>query len=166
VRNVLSDASQNKIQPNEFTKVADKLIDLYKSSECWNKFNKSNELLSAIKNEKKVLGVISNFDPRLHELFTNMKLSQQFDFILTSYEANVEKPNEEIFKLALEKANKFSVLNIQPNEALHIGNEIDKDYDAAKKAGWSASLINSENESSYKNIEHFWSVINSQEMRF
>lgn len=162
VRNVFEKSSRTPLDPAIFSTIAQELIFLYKTDQCWEKFAKSNELIAALKDAGKVVGVISNFDPRLHDLIRNMKLPA-FDFVLTSYEASIEKPNPEIFNLAVKQ----SKLNMKPKEALHIGNEIEKDFHAAKQANWSSVLINSTEDGvqpSFKNVEHFWNVITTEEL--
>lgn len=166
VTQVLSEVSRNKIAQADLEKVAKELIRKYETEECWGKFNKTDELIDAMRKANKILGVISNFDPRLHNLLTNMELLD-FHFELTSFEAKVEKPNPEIFDLAMKKAStilyppEFQDLNvIKPNECLHIGNEKENDSEAAKKAGWSSVLI-AEN-GDFKNIEEFYKALSSE----
>ncbi|CAO1416453.1 unnamed protein product [Diamesa hyperborea] len=111
-----------------------------------------------MKDSGKIVGVISNFDPRLKDLLNDMEL-QSFDFILTSYEAGVEKPNPKIFDLALYESKKI-VKNevILPHECLHIGNELVKDYQGARNVGWKSVLINSDTNVNpqYKDIKELY----------
>lgn len=168
VQNVLKDASSNKIDPNEFIKVAEKLIDLYETDEVWGKFERTNELINAMKKDNKTVGVISNFDPRLINILRRMKL-MNFDFIITSYEARCEKPDIKIFNLALERAAGFQFGLVYPGESLHIGNEIEKDCEGALDAGWSSILINSEKQMKevlcFKDIAEFYVKINNEELQ-
>lgn len=156
VINVLSLSSREKIDEILLESVASKLISQYKSKECYGKFEKSNELIKAFKDAGKVVGIISNFDPRLHDLLTDMELPK-FDFVVTSYEAGVEKPNAKIFHKAIEA----SKLNCDPSEALHIGNEMEKDFKGAINAGWKAILIKPEAkvQPSFNSVEHLWDSI-------
>lgn len=162
VMNVFTETSRDKIDKNLLESVALKLISQYKSQECWGKFNKSNELIESLKDSGKCVGVISNFDPRLHELLVDMELPK-FDFVITSYEAGAEKPQKEIFQKAIEA----SKLHCDPSEAIHIGNEVEKDFEGARNAGWSAILINSEAKvkPSFKNVEDFWNVITGRDFK-
>lgn len=89
-------------------------------------------------NELFKIGVISNFDHRLGQLLTNMKMNQYFDFIINSYDAGCEKPQKEIFTKAIESSN---LLNLKETECLHIGDTPSIDYIGAKAAGWHAALI-------------------------
>lgn len=146
-------------------KIAQVLINIYKTNECWGKFNKTDELLMELKNSGKILGVISNFDPRLKDLLNDMEL-KSFDFILTSYEAGMEKPNPKIFELALNETKKINNDEILPHECLHIGNELVKDYQAAKNVGWKSVLINSESHVNpqFKDIKEFYELLNKGPM--
>lgn len=162
VVNVLVQSSRVEIDKRTLLKVASKLIEQFSTKECWGKFEKSNELIAALKDSGKTVGVISNFDPRLHDILKDMEMPK-LDFVVTSYEAGVEKPKEEIFKRAIVASG----LSIEPHEALHIGNEVQKDFDGAKNAGWSAILINSAEtkiKPNFKDIQEFWDVITSRDI--
>lgn len=168
VVDVLTDASKKKVDPRDFKSIADVLIDKYETQECWSKFSCADDLIQALKNDGKTVGVISNFDQRLHELLKNMGLYYNFDFVITSYEADAEKPDRKIFQCALDKALGINMNMIYPNESLHIGNEIDKDYQGALEAGWSAILLNAEKQidhkHSFQDIEKFWQIINCEKL--
>lgn len=60
----------------------------------------------------------------------------QWDFGVFSGLEGVEKPNPKIYEIALEKAG-----NIPPEEALHIGDSMRKDYLPAKSLGMHALLL-------------------------
>lgn len=87
----------------------------------------------------------------------------KFDFVATSYEADCEKPNPKIFKYA----EKISKQKFAPEEALHIGNEVEKDLEGAAAAGWSSLLISPEakREPHFKHIEDFWNQITTKEIQ-
>ena len=82
------------------------------------------------------LGLISNFDERLHPLIENLGIAQHFDFILTSREAGESKPSRGLFDAALVKAG-----NCSPSEAVHIGDSFKNDVTGAADAGWHAIFI-------------------------
>lgn len=161
VSNVFTESSREKIDPKVLEPIAASLINQYKSRECWGKFEKTNELIQGLKDAGKIVGVISNFDPRLHELMIDMKVPQ-LDFVVTSYEAGFMKPNPGIFHKAIEAAG------CDPSEALHIGNEVDKDYEGARSAGWNAVLISPEANAiqpSFKSVEAFWEAARGGELK-
>lgn len=91
-----------------------------------------------IKSDKRKLGVIANFDPRLPALLQNTKLDQYLDFALNSYEVKAEKPAPEIFQRAMEVSG---LPNLRPEECLHVGDGPTTDYLAAKELGWHSALV-------------------------
>lgn len=117
--------------------IAAKLIEDFRTSKCWTVAPAGDRLLCALQNKEKTVGVISNFDPRLTDILQSVKIKDYFDFIITSYQVGYSKPDERIFKHALEQCDTL----VKPSEALHIGDDYQKDYEGAKAAGWHALLI-------------------------
>ncbi|CAK1554036.1 unnamed protein product [Leptosia nina] len=113
------------------------LIEDYKTPKCWCAADGALDLLTHIRNQGIELGVISNFDPRLHEVLHQLNLTTYFKFVLTSYEVGYNKPDKAIFQLA-KMQTKF---NISSEECLHIGDDYEKDFEGAKGAGWEAILV-------------------------
>ncbi|XP_050361382.1 rhythmically expressed gene 2 protein-like [Nymphalis io] len=97
----------------------------------------SEELIKLLKQSDITIGVISNFDPRLHEILFNLNLNKYFEFIITSYEAGISKPDKKIFQIAQGICKKY----IDSSQCLHIGDDITNDYHGAKEAGWHALLV-------------------------
>lgn len=118
--------------------ISSKLIEMYKSSQCWQQCYGALGLLSYLRNRGITLGVLSNFDERLPVLLENTKLRHYFRFVITSYEAGFEKPDERIFNEALCQAK---IPNLKPEQCLHIGDTAALDYLGARKAGWHSALI-------------------------
>lgn len=168
VSNALLNSAVRPIDASIVKPVAEHLIQQFQTKECWAHFGKSIELVSSLKQMDKIVGVVSNFDPRLHTLLGDMDL--QFDFVATSYELDAEKPNPKIFKQALEMASLHGAGNqrVEPSECLHLGNELEKDYEGARNAGWSSILINSKDkaEPSFASIEDFFEAIKTKEISF
>ena len=67
-------------------------------------------------------------------------LSQYVNFLVTSEEAGVEKPDPKIFKLALSK------LNLNASEVIMIGDNEEKDIAGAKQLGIKSYCIKAENQ--------------------
>lgn len=167
VSNALLNSAAQPIDASAIKPVAEALVQQYQTKECWAHFEKSNELIDKLKKLNKTVGVISNFDPRLHTLLADLGL--RFDFIATSYELNAEKPSSEIFQKALETA-KLHVTGdkrIEPSECLHLGNELVKDFEGARNAGWSSILINSKDKAdpSFASVEDFFEAITTKEIK-
>ncbi|CAM9360926.1 unnamed protein product [Choristocarpus tenellus] len=84
------------------------------------------------------LGVVSNFDERLHPLLRSLGVYDMFDFVLTSRECGMEKPNPLIFEEALRLAGVVSGNGIT---GVHIGDTFSRDIMGASAAGWEAVLV-------------------------
>lgn len=115
--------------------IAEQLLAEFRTSACWTHVPCAAELVQSIREADKCVGVISNFDPSLTQVLDAMGFGGKFDFILTSYEAGVMKPDPGIFDVPVRK------MEISPKEALHIGNKLDLDYMGARNSGWSSLLV-------------------------
>lgn len=81
------------------------------------------------------LGLISNIDGDIRKLIYDLKLSLYIDFAVVSSEIGHEKPHPDIFLSALNKAQ------VQPSEAIHVGDQIEADVEGAKAVGINPVLI-------------------------
>lgn len=81
------------------------------------------------------LGVISNFDSRLHRVLSVLNLSDYFTSITLSSEVGAAKPSHLIFEAALAKHR------CEPHLAWHIGDSEAEDYAGARAAGLKAILL-------------------------
>jgi putative hydrolase of the HAD superfamily len=120
--------------------LAVKLIEHFKTDECWTVTPGSVKLLERLKNNNVKLGVISNFDPRLRDLLRLFDLYQYFDVIVLSHEVQLSKPDKAIFDIAL-KQSALPKTDCNSSSLLHIGDNEKLDYVGAISAGWSARLI-------------------------
>ncbi|MDO5834920.1 MAG: TIGR02253 family HAD-type hydrolase [Methanobacterium sp.] len=85
------------------------------------------------------MGVISNgLTIKQWEKLIRLGLYHFFNEVVTSQEAGSEKPECEIFQLALER------MDCKAEESVMIGNKFSEDILGATKAGMSAILVNSE----------------------
>ncbi|XP_017491846.1 PREDICTED: rhythmically expressed gene 2 protein-like [Rhagoletis zephyria] len=158
--------SGSLIPEEKLGNLANHLLELYKTSLCWQNCNGSIDLLNYLRLQQQLaptnqsdnevgnnqsnnkspisLGVIANFDPRLDILLRNLKIQHYFDFAINSYDSNVEKPNPEIFHFAMRLSG---LKDLKPEECLHIGDGPTTDYLAAKNVGWNSALIHEKNAS-------------------
>jgi putative hydrolase of the HAD superfamily len=81
------------------------------------------------------LGVISNFDSRLHNVLQELKLGDFFQSVTISSEVGAAKPEATIFQKALEKHN------CDPAAAWHVGDSWSEDIEGAKAVGMRAVRI-------------------------
>ena len=75
------------------------------------------------------LAVISNFDGRLRFILQHLGISNYFSYIFISSELGADKPDPEIFRRALK------IMHLDANEVLHVGDDPERDWKAAKEAG-------------------------------
>jgi putative hydrolase of the HAD superfamily len=75
------------------------------------------------------LAVVSNFDGRLRLILQNLGISKYFAHVFISSELGADKPDPEIFRRAL------MVMHLDGNEVLHVGDDPERDWKAAKEAG-------------------------------
>ena len=77
------------------------------------------------------LAVISNFDGRLRFILEHLGISKFFTHIFISSEIGADKPDPEIFRRALK------LIDLEPDEVLHVGDDPQRDWEAASEAGLS-----------------------------
>lgn len=130
--------SDFNIEGKKLDAISSHLIELYRTSTCWQQCYGCLNLLSYLTSKKIPMGIISNFDPRLSTTLLNTKLRHYFRFVLTSYEVGFEKPDLKIFEQAMIASN---LKNLQPEECLHIGDTPLLDYFGARNSNWNAFLI-------------------------
>ncbi len=81
------------------------------------------------------LGVISNFYGNLPRVLEEAGMACLFDSVLDSTIEGFRKPAPEIFALAAAR------LQLAPRELLHIGDSLEQDVFAAKRAGFQAAWL-------------------------
>jgi len=77
------------------------------------------------------LAVISNFDGRLRLILEHLGISNFFRHVFISSELGADKPDPEIYQRALQ------FIDLKPNEVLHVGDDPERDWEAASAAGLS-----------------------------
>ena len=75
------------------------------------------------------LAVISNFDGRLRLILQNLGISKYFAHVFISSELGADKPDPAIFRRALK------LMHLDADEVLHVGDDPERDWKAAKEAG-------------------------------
>ena len=91
------------------------------------------EVLDVLKQlrERFQLAVISNFDGRLRLILQNVGISKYLAHVFISSELGADKPDPEIFRRALK------LMHLNAKEVLHVGDDPERDWKAAKEAGLS-----------------------------
>ena len=75
------------------------------------------------------LAAVSNFDGRLRMIFEHLGISRYFRHVFLSSELGADKPDPAIYRRALE------VSGFAPGEVVHIGDDPERDWAAARAAG-------------------------------
>jgi putative hydrolase of the HAD superfamily len=75
------------------------------------------------------LAVISNFDGRLRFILQHLGISKYFAHVFISSELGADKPDPEIFRRAV------TIMHLNADEVLHVGDDPERDWKAAKAAG-------------------------------
>ncbi|KAL6711257.1 hypothetical protein ACN47E_005788 [Coniothyrium glycines] len=133
-----------------------------------------------------IVGIISNSDDRVPGVLESFGLkigSRRFgvtdchgkqtlpqeedvDFVVMSYDVGFEKPDHRIFDAAvgmLESSLKDHGEDLTPDdfEKLYVGDEVKKDYEAAKAAGWHSLWLDRDRKAETDNIVNGEDVIHS-----
>jgi putative hydrolase of the HAD superfamily len=77
------------------------------------------------------LAVLSNFDGRLRLILKHLGIAKFFKHVFISSEIGADKPDPEIYRRALK------LIDLSPKEVLHVGDDPDRDWEAARIAGLS-----------------------------
>ena len=100
-------------------------------------YPEAEETLAQLKQKGLKVGVITNgLQSDVGKIMSKISLDPCiFDVIVTVSTVNRMKPEQEIFRHAL------NILNVPPSEALFVGDTVQYDYEGAKKAGLKALLV-------------------------
>ena len=77
------------------------------------------------------LALVSNFDGRLRFILEHLGISNFFARVFVSSEVGADKPDTEIYQRSLK------LMKLHPNEVLHVGDDPERDWEAASAAGLS-----------------------------
>lgn len=117
----------------------EELYNYYATKEAWHLCDPYAEsVFRALRNAGVKLGVVSNFDTRLRPLLRALNCDHWFDYVAVSAEVEAEKPNPTIFLKACE------CLGVNPEDAVHVGDDRRNDIWGARDAGCDAWLWGSD----------------------
>jgi len=102
----------------------------FAESAVWELYPEVPEVLKQLK-PRFQLAVISNFDGRLRFILEHLGISKFFAHIFISSEIGADKPDPEIYRRALK------LIDLKPNEVLHVGDDPERDWETARAAGLS-----------------------------
>ncbi len=95
----------------------------------------AKEVLTDLRAQGYVVGVISNSDGRIEKLLKEAGLYDSLDLVIDSRIVGVEKPDPKIFRLAIDRAG------VEPAKAVYVGDFYSLDILGARSAGIQAILL-------------------------
>jgi putative hydrolase of the HAD superfamily len=101
----------------------------------WRARTGAEEVLGTLQRSGARLGVLSNFDGRLHTVLRILELAPYFEHVIVSSEVGANKPSPAIFRTALAR------FGVTPSRMLHVGDDPDLDGKGAAALGISAFLV-------------------------
>ena len=113
------------------------IYEAFARKDHWHVFDDviDSGILEKLKNSSITLGVVSNWDSRLHTILKGTGLAEYFDFILASAEVGSAKPDKKFFIEAIRRSG------VKPAEVCHIGDDLRADIRGANSVGIEAILI-------------------------
>jgi len=105
------------------------LYDHFASADPWFVYPDTRKTLDHWSNQGTELGIVSNFDSRIHTVLSALELTDYFTSVTLSSEVGAAKPDNRVFEAALRKHD------CAPEEAWHIGDSFQDDYQGARAAG-------------------------------
>lgn len=116
-------------QFSDFPAFFAQLYDYFASPEPWLIYPDTLPFLTRCRQQNIPLGILSNFDTRIHAVLKALDLRDYFDSVTISTEVGAAKPNPAIFQAALAKHD------CRPEQAWHIGDSWKEDYEGAQTTG-------------------------------
>jgi putative hydrolase of the HAD superfamily len=124
------------LSSDDFARVTPVVMESHRHMHLWCAVQPGTaEALAALKEAGWFVAVISNADGTVEKLLTGAGLTPHLRFIVDSGLVGVEKPNREIFDLALEKAG------VSAAESYYVGDLFPVDVVGARNAGLTPVLL-------------------------
>lgn len=121
----------------DLTKQYQRILEIQQEQECsWRSFSFTHSVLETLKERSYGVGLISNWDHTARDVLGRNGLLPLLDQIVISSEVGIEKPDQAIFQLAVERAG------TAPEESLYVGDNYYDDVVGSERAGMQSCLIN------------------------
>ena len=121
--------------PDPDCRIADALYSRFTRYESYRLFPDAVPTLVALRDSGLTVGLISNFEEWLEGMLIEMEVAPLFDLMVISGKEGIEKPDPEIFRLALDRSG------IDAADALYVGDHPRIDVEGARAVGMEAVLI-------------------------
>lgn len=123
------------VPKNELAELATNLFARFSDPSTFQVHSGSFELLELARARGLKIGIISNWSHRLPKLLNDLGITPRVDFVLCSALERAEKPDAELFQRGLRLAG------VEASEALHAGDDVEKDFWGAQRVGLRAVLV-------------------------
>jgi putative hydrolase of the HAD superfamily len=118
-----------------FAACFDALYAHFARPEAWRVDDATPDTLRVLRARGLRLGVVSNFDGRLHALLAGLGIAPLVDAVVASVDHDAAKPDPRLFQAAARR------LGVAPAETLHVGDDPEADVGGALAAGFRAMLL-------------------------
>lgn len=112
-----------------------KMVDHFLEPRSWSVYPDVRGALADLRSSGIPLAIVSNWDSTLPSLLEAHGLAESFSAVCVSAIEATGKPGLEIFHRACAK------LGVSPADAVHVGDSIEEDFEAARRAGLTAVLL-------------------------
>jgi len=137
--------------PNPKT-LAHQMITRYESGEFTTLYSDTLPCLKTLASKNIPMIVISNYAPLLERFLNELGIDNFFQKTLISGIVGIEKPDPAIFQMGAK------ALSLNPQEILHIGNDLHEDYHGATQSGFQALLLDRDKIHADKNLSRISSL--------
>lgn len=110
------------------------VLDVLSEAIVFQVFSETRTVLEQLQSRGVPMGVLSNWDYQLPQIFNDLGLGQFFHFILSSATFGEEKPSPRFFAHGLEEARRV-VPQLAPRDCCYIGDHYEKDVIPSRAAG-------------------------------
>ncbi|MFZ0915315.1 MAG: HAD-IA family hydrolase, partial [Candidatus Udaeobacter sp.] len=117
-------SSLNELDRDNFFEIA---YEHFAEADVWELYPEVPGVLEKLQSRFR-LAVVSNFDGRLRFILEHLGISKYFVHVFVSSELGADKPDLEIYRRALR------VMKLNPSEVLHVGDDPERDWEAATAA--------------------------------
>lgn len=122
--------------PQAVEPVFARLVDFHRRQGLWNRPEPGMvEALGALGRAGYRVAALSNSDGRAEALVTSLGIAREFEFVVDSADAGMEKPDARIFLLACER------LGLPPAQCAYVGDLVSVDVEGAAAAGMRPVLM-------------------------
>ena len=119
----------------ELAPLREELFGRFSEPSTFELFPGTFDILARFRAQGLAIGLVSNWSTRLPRLMEALDITGRVDFVVTSAIERCEKPDPQIFNIALERAG------VAADRALHAGDDVEKDLYGARRAGLRAVLV-------------------------